>query len=143
MNDEKPFLEDGRILYRLRHQWRDGTAHVIFEPLDLIGKLAALVPPPRFNLVRYHGVLGPSARWRSTIVPEGSSGGCGSLNCSGCGVKRGKKGEKGKEGKNAQGHPRNYTWSELMKRVFGIDVLKCDRCGGRMRILTASPQMAS
>jgi len=47
-------LADGRILYRLRHQWRDGTSHVIFEPLDLLGKLAALVPPPRFNLVRYY-----------------------------------------------------------------------------------------
>jgi hypothetical protein len=51
----------GRVLYRLRHRWRDGTTHVIFHPVDLIGKLAALVPPPRFNLVRYHGVLAPSA----------------------------------------------------------------------------------
>jgi hypothetical protein len=32
---------------------------------------------------------------------------------------------------------RNYGWAELMKRVFGFDVLKCDRCGGRMRILCA------
>jgi hypothetical protein len=32
-------------------------------------------------------------------------------------------------------HPRNYTWAELMKCVFEMDVLECDRCGGRMRIL--------
>ena len=70
-------------------------------------------------------------------MPAASSGGSGSSNCSGCGVKQEKKGEKGKEGKNPQGHPRNYTWSELMKRVFGFDVLKCNRCGGRMRILCA------
>ena len=37
----------------------------------------------------------------------------------------------------SQGHPRNYSWVELMKRVFGFDVLKCDSCGGRMRILCA------
>lgn len=42
---------DGRVLYQLRHRWRDGTTHVIFDSMDLIGKLAALVPPPRFNLV--------------------------------------------------------------------------------------------
>jgi hypothetical protein len=30
----------------------DGTAHMIFASLDLIGKLATLVPPPRFNLTR-------------------------------------------------------------------------------------------
>lgn len=46
-------------LYRLKRRWRDGTSHMIFEPLELVEKLAALVPPPRFNLVRYHGVLAP------------------------------------------------------------------------------------
>ena len=35
----------------------------------------------------------------------------------------------------AERHPRNYPWSELMKRVFAADVLACDRCGGRLRIL--------
>jgi hypothetical protein len=30
-------------------------------PGELVEKLAALVPPPRFNLVRYHGILAPSA----------------------------------------------------------------------------------
>ena len=33
--------------------------------------------------------------------------------------------------------PRNYSWAELMHRVFAIDVLECDRCGGRMRIIAA------
>ena len=47
-------LEDGRLLYRLKHRWRDGTTHVVFEPQELVEKLAALVPPPRFHLVRYH-----------------------------------------------------------------------------------------
>jgi hypothetical protein len=30
---------------------------------------------------------------------------------------------------------RNYTWSELMKRVFAADVLACNHCGGRLRIV--------
>jgi len=62
-------IPDRRVAYRLKHKWRNGATHVVFEPLDLIGKLAALVPPPRFNLVRYHGVFSLSARWRSRIVP--------------------------------------------------------------------------
>ena len=32
---------------------------------------------------------------------------------------------------------RNYTWAELMKRVFLLDVLQCERCGGLMKILAA------
>src|SRR5688572_8586307 len=65
-------LPDGRLLYRLRHRRRDGTTHVVFELLELVEKLVALVPPPRFNLVRYHGILAPAARWRREIVPKGS-----------------------------------------------------------------------
>jgi len=62
-------MEDGRLLYRLKHRWRDGTTHVVFEPQELVEKLAALVPPPRFHLVRYHGVLGPCASERDRVVP--------------------------------------------------------------------------
>ncbi len=64
-------MADGRLLYRLKHRWRDGTTHVVFEPGELVEKLAALVPPPRFHLVRYHGVLGPCASQRSRVVPGG------------------------------------------------------------------------
>ena len=31
----------------------------------------------------------------------------------------------------------NYSWSQLMARIFAVDVLQCPRCGGRMRILAA------
>jgi hypothetical protein len=37
---------DGRLLYRLKRRWRDGTTQVIYEPLEFMEKLAALVPPP-------------------------------------------------------------------------------------------------
>ena len=40
-------LPDGRVAYRLRHHWRDGTTHVLLDPLELLGKSAALVPPPQ------------------------------------------------------------------------------------------------
>lgn len=33
--------------------------------------------------------------------------------------------------------PRNYAWAELLKRVFSVDVLVCDRCGGCMRVFCA------
>jgi len=31
--------------------------------------------------------------------------------------------------------PRGYLWAEVMRRTFGIDVLDCPRCGGRLRLL--------
>jgi len=59
---------DGLIVYRLRLRWRDGTTHVVFDPLDLVARLAALVPPPPANLVRYFGILAPCASWRDVVV---------------------------------------------------------------------------
>ena len=43
-------LPGDRLLYRLKRRWHDGTTHVIYEPLELMERLAALVPPPRFNV---------------------------------------------------------------------------------------------
>ncbi|MCP4005566.1 MAG: hypothetical protein GY725_15360 [bacterium] len=58
----------GRIAYALRHPWRDGTTHIVFEPAELLEKRVALVPRPRAHLVRHHGVLAPGARLRPGIV---------------------------------------------------------------------------
>ena len=47
----------GKVRYELKTPYRDGTTHVIFEPVDFIAKLAALVPKPRVNLTRFNSVL--------------------------------------------------------------------------------------
>jgi hypothetical protein len=51
--------------------WADGTRHLIFEPLTLLEKLAALTPRPRINLALYHDVLAPHAGWRRRVVAYG------------------------------------------------------------------------
>jgi hypothetical protein len=40
----------GLVRYQLNTPYADGTTHVLFEPLDFIARLAALVPKPRVNL---------------------------------------------------------------------------------------------
>ena len=52
----------GNVRYTLKTPYRDGTTHIILEPLDFIARLAALVPKPRVNLTRYHGVFAPNSR---------------------------------------------------------------------------------
>ncbi len=61
-------VDDDRLTFRLKTPWSDGTCFLVLSPLELIEKLAALVPPPRLNLIRYHGVLAPNARNRKHIV---------------------------------------------------------------------------
>ncbi len=58
----------GRVLLRLRKPWRDGTTHIVFEPEELLARLAALVPPPRMHQQTYHGVLASASSWRDEVV---------------------------------------------------------------------------
>ena len=63
-------LAGGRLAYRIK-KLRDGRAKQrVMTPLDLLARLAALVPPPRYPLVRYHGVLAPKSPWRKSVVPK-------------------------------------------------------------------------
>ena len=62
----------GRVVYRYKQPFHDGSTHVVLEPLDFIARLAALVPRPRLNLTRFHGVFAPNFKHRSRIVPHRS-----------------------------------------------------------------------
>jgi hypothetical protein len=42
---------------------------IIFEPLDFISKLTSLVPKPKVNLTRFHGVFAPNSKHRTLVTP--------------------------------------------------------------------------
>ena len=64
-----PLTAHGKVRYELKTPYRDGTTHVIFEPLDFISRLVALVPKPRVNLTRYHGIFAPNSSLRARVTP--------------------------------------------------------------------------
>jgi hypothetical protein len=65
--DRVRVTEAGQVLLELQHRWSDGTTHLLFEPLELLERLAALTPRPRINLILYYGVLGARAAWRARL----------------------------------------------------------------------------
>jgi hypothetical protein len=109
-------LDDGRVVLTLKSPWVDGTRQLLFEPLTLLEKLAALIPRPRTNLVVYHGVLAPHSGWRARVVAYGTPPAVASP-CA----------EASDTSKSA---PRHWAWAALMRRAFDLDVLACPRCGG-------------
>ena len=58
-------ISSGCLRYALKTPYRDGTTHIVLEPLDLMARLAALVPPPRMHLTRFHGVFAPHSKLRA------------------------------------------------------------------------------
>jgi hypothetical protein len=111
-NQRLEITEDNQVKLRLKRPFSDGTTHFEFTFEEFIEKLIAIIPPPRSHLARWIGCFAPNSPIRNKIVlnPE---------EAKGFDFQSGIKG-------------RNYSWSELLARVFKVDVLKC-KCGGTMK----------
>jgi ribosomal protein S27E len=112
----------GQMRYRLKTPYRDGTTHIVLEPLDFIARLAALVPPPRVHLTRFHGVFAAHAALRGAITPGGR----------GAGARKPVTLPERAAPKDVR-----MNWARRLKRVFGIEIEQCARCGGRLRVIAS------
>ena len=109
---------------------------MVLEPLEFLEKLAALVPPPRSHLVRYHGVLGSSHEWREAVVPPAPE-----EDASDCddrpepGPWKSEEDDRPWEGKRRRRKRKPKDWAALLRRSLKLDVLACPKCGGRMKVI--------
>ena len=121
---------DGQILYRAKHAAPGAPRRLHMSWAQFLGRIAALIPPPRSHLVRYHGVFAPHSRHRARIVPNPPplplTTPAATLAAA-----------------SATTSPHTpppsrsrLDWASLLRRVFAIDVLPCDRCGGRRQLLS-------
>ena len=97
--------------------WSDGTTGIKLSPLELLEKLAALVPPPRVHQVRDAGCLAAHSKLRGAITPTPRQ-----------------------QGIEAGARPASsrWGWARLLKRIFAIDMERCHRCHqGALRIIAA------
>ena len=111
------------IRYQLKTPYRDGTTHVIFEPVDFIARLSALVPKPRVNLTRFHGVFASNSKHHARVTAAGR--GRGGWHYS----------RENPEEPTPAERRVAMTWAQRLKRVFGIDIETCPACGGAVRII--------
>ena len=94
--------------------------------MTFLSRLAAQVHPPRRHLLTYHGVLAPAASKRDQIVP-------GHDERSEAMVRQ--PGSKQPKSEPARRRPERYSWAELLRRTFLLDLLACP-CGARRRVLS-------
>jgi hypothetical protein len=73
---------------------------------------ASLVPRPRLNLTRFHGVFAPNFRHRRRIVPRQP---------------------KGRVDSDQPLAP--LSLMQRLKHVFALDIETCSECGDRLRVL--------
>jgi hypothetical protein len=121
--DRLALTSSGQVRYTLKTPYRDGTTHIVMEPLDFMARLAALVPPQRMHLTRYHGVFAPHSKLRAAITP----------------ARRGKGEKNAEQGADKPATPRHVamSWAQRLKRVFGIDIEACAHCNGRLKVIAS------
>jgi hypothetical protein len=118
---------DGGILYRMKRPLPGGRTHLHFTGLELLRKLTALVPPPRSNLVRFHGVFAPGARLRAAVAPVPAPAPAQGESAVAVHVAP-------VPAASRKRTPR-LDWAGLLQRTFALDVFRCTRCGGKRRVL--------
>lgn len=127
-HDRVEQLPNGNVSYCLPKAFYTGQPHVILPPVEFLRRLAALMPPPRFHTIRYHGLFAPNAKLRPLA----------------CALAPGHVTDKKRiapvhddagSAKDSTDNPEaphcrrtRMLWSQLLRRVFAVDVLRCP-CG--------------
>jgi hypothetical protein len=63
-------LRDGTIAYRVKKVSRHRVTERVMTPVECLARLASIVAPPRYPLLRLHGIFGARHRWRARLVPK-------------------------------------------------------------------------
>ena len=117
------WTEDGRLRYRLKRPNAYGRTAVEYGPLDFVAKLLPLLPRPRFNELRYHGLLAPAAKLRGLVLtPRPTKPRPPKQLALG--------GRRPRRDDNERPFAANRcSFAALMRSTFEIDVETCGRCG--------------
>ena len=134
------------------------------DPMELLRRLASLIPPPRTHLVRYFGVLAPNAALREQVIQ--SAGPSPALldrlkhaaECMGIDDQTAEidtlepntgtvttRPPDEPESPQPKEKPRraSYLWAMLIARIYEALPLVCPRCGNPMKIVAFITDPAS
>jgi hypothetical protein len=130
--DRLEVLDAQRLIYRLPKPGTDGRTQILLSPLELIGRIAALVPPPRQHRHRYYGVLAPNSPLRSAVTalaPVAVAPAPAPKQ-----IMKAKTAAEDLPGKIWRS-PARYLWVMLLARIYEAFPLTGPRCRAEMRII--------
>ncbi|OLP07387.1 putative transposase [Rhodoferax antarcticus ANT.BR] len=128
------------------------AGELVLTPLELINRIAQLVPPPRTHRHRYYGVLAPNSPLRAAVTAMAQAeqvvapivrSSVADAVCTDAGSAGGVPGVSGVDAaaqpeppaKPKPRPPSHYLWAALIARIVDAFPLLCPMCGGQMRII--------
>jgi hypothetical protein len=128
-------IDPEHLVYESVKPGPGGSVSVILTPMQLLDRLAALIPPPRRHRHRYVGVLAPNSPLRAAVTALAQSANDVAdpvaddpVVCSGPGSTSEATDEPHRKAAR-------YAWALLLARIYEVLPLLCPMCGGQMRII--------
>ena len=135
-------IDPEHLVYESNKPGLGGSVSLLLTPLELIERLAALIPPPRRHRHRYYGVLAPNAPLRAAVTalavanneaplpaarPEAVPATAPAASIPNA----------PDEVTSEPAHRKaaRYVWALLLARIYEVLPLVCPKCGGDMRII--------
>jgi hypothetical protein len=118
-------LDDGHLIYHNPKPRSDSPRDLVLTPLELIDKIAALIPLPRAHRHRYYGVLAPNSPMRAAVTASAPMPVIVPLAVAAA--------------NSEETPPRcaasHYLWAMLLARIYETLPLICPICQTQMRII--------
>ena len=130
---------EARLLYRLPKPTPEGRTALLLTPLELLERLARLIPPPRIHRHRYHGVLAPNARLRPRVIvlgrAEPDAGAHAPADEEPTEASRAAPSRAAPTTSSRRSSSR-IPWARLLARIYEVLPLLRVSCGGEMKVLS-------
>jgi hypothetical protein len=148
-------LDDHTVAYNLPRPTPDGRTCLFMDPIELLRRLAALIPPPRTHLVRYFGVLAPNAALREQVIQTAGPSPAlldrlkHAAECMGIHDQAAEDDTPEPPDETEFPKPKekprraSYLWAMLIARIYEVLPLLCPRCGSPMKIIAFITDPAS
>ena len=113
--------DDGMVAYRMKKMDRKGNTVLVMSPMELLARLGSLIPIPRRQTHRLFGVFAARSKLRSRVVVKST--------------RRRPRGKKEDIRELGVQYRQPIPWRDLLKRIFGVDSLRCPKCGRTMQVV--------
>ena len=128
IRDKQLTVQRDGVLFELKRMRTDGTTHRRYTFDQILDRLAFLVPPEWANLIRFHGIYAPNCKLRADVVPQRPE-------------PRQRDPQASSEDEQT---PDDYrAWAELQTHAFPDDIMRCPKCGGRLKLVALTSRRTS
>ncbi len=114
-----------------------GNVSLLLTQMQLLDRLAALIPPPRRHRHRYIGVLAPNSPLRAAVTALVQPTGEATVTAAADATPHTGPTPPVETTTDEPPHRKaaRYVWALLLARIYAVLPLLCPQCGGEMRII--------